>query len=97
MGGSADEAVAAAAELEPDVVVLDYRTAVGTLAETIAAIKEPRPSTVVVVHTGVPRDLIEDQVQAAGGVYSPKSEPEHLVTLVRLVRPAAEAGASRGS
>lgn len=95
-GGSAGEAVAAASELQPDVVVLDYRTAISTLSETVAAIKAPRPSTAVVVHTGVPRALIEDQVREAGGVYSAKSEPEHLVKLVRSVKPAAEA-ASRGS
>jgi DNA-binding NarL/FixJ family response regulator len=96
-GASADEAAAAAAELEPDVVVLDFRTAVGALAEAVAAIKAPRPSTAVVVHTGVPRYLIEDQVVAAGGVYSSKSEPEHLVELMRSVMPAAAEAASRGS
>ena len=96
-GASADEAVTGAAELEPDAVVLDFRTAVGNLEQTIAAIKDPSPSTVVVVHTGVPRYLIEDQVSAAGGIYSPKNEPEHLVALVgRLPRVAREA-ASRDS
>lgn len=96
-GGSAEEAVAATAELEPDVVVLDFRTAVGNLEETIAAIKEPRPSTTVVVHTGVPRYLIEDQVTAAGGVYSSKSEPEHLIALMDAVAPAAREPTSRDS
>jgi DNA-binding NarL/FixJ family response regulator len=96
-GGTADEAVAATAELEPDVVVLDFRTAVGNLDETVAAIKESHPQTAVVVHTGVPRYLIEDQVTAAGGVYSPKNEPEHLIALVgRITRRATEA-ASRDS
>jgi DNA-binding NarL/FixJ family response regulator len=94
-GATADEAAAAAAELEPDVVVLDFRTAVGALAETVAEIKSPRPSTAVVVHTGVPRYLIEDQVVEAGGVYSSKSEPEHLVALMRSVMPAAAESASR--
>jgi DNA-binding NarL/FixJ family response regulator len=97
MGGTAEDAIAAIPELEPDMVVLDFRTAVGNLAETVAAIKEPRPSTAVVVHTGVPRYLIEDQVHAAGGVYSPKNEPEHLAMLVRSVMPAATEAASRGS
>jgi DNA-binding NarL/FixJ family response regulator len=92
-GASATEAAEAAAELEPDVVVLDFRTAVGALADTVAAIKAPRPSTAVIVHTGVPRYLIEDQVLEAGGVYSSKSEPEHLVELMRSVSPAgAESG-----
>ena len=95
-GGTADEAVAGTIELEPDVVVLDFRTAVGNLEETIAAIKEPHPSTTVVVHTGVPRYLIEDRVNAAGGVYSSKSEPEHLIALMGTLAPAREA-ASRGS
>lgn len=95
-GGTAREAVTAAAELDPDVVVLDYRTAISNLVETVAAIKAPSPSTAVVVHTGVPRYLIEDQVREAGGVYSGKSEPEHLVKLVRSVRPVEEA-ASRDS
>jgi DNA-binding NarL/FixJ family response regulator len=95
--GTAEEAVVAANELEPDVVVLDFRTAVANLAETVAAIKEPHPSTAVVVHTGVPRYLIEDQVQAAGGVYSPKNEPEHLAELLRSVRPRPTAAASPGS
>jgi len=96
-GGSAEEAVAATAELEPDVVVLDFRTAVGNLEETIAAIKEPRPSTTVIVHTGVPRYLVEDQVTAAGGVYSSKSEPEHLIALMGAVAPAAREATSRDS
>ena len=96
-GGTADEAVSATAELEPDVVVLDFRTAVGNLDETVAAIKESHPQTAVVVHTGVPRYLIEDQVTAAGGVYSPKNEPEHLIALVgSLARRPTEA-ASRDS
>jgi DNA-binding NarL/FixJ family response regulator len=95
-GATAREAIHATAELEPDLVVLDYRTTVSQLAETITAIKAPRPSTAVVVHTGVPRSLIEDEIEAAGGVYSPKNEPEHLSRLVRGVSPAAEA-ASRGS
>lgn len=97
MGSSATEAIEATLELEPDVVVLDFRTAVGNLEETVAAIKGPRPSTAVVVHTGVPRYLIEGRVEAAGGVYSPKNEPEHLTELVRSVSPAAEESASRGS
>lgn len=96
-GATAQAAIDAAPELEPDMVVLDFRTAIGNLAETIAAIKAPRPSTAVVVHTGVPRYLIEDQVEAAGGVYSPKNEPEHLSGLVRAVRPAAAEAASPGS
>ena len=96
-GGSAPEAVDAVAELEPDVVVLDFRTAVAALSETVAAIKAPRPSIAVIVHTGVPRYLIEDQVRAAGGVYSSKSEPEHLVALVRSVSPSAVESASRDS
>ncbi|MEA2385882.1 MAG: hypothetical protein QOJ22_56 [Thermoleophilaceae bacterium] len=96
-GTSAQEAIEAAPELEPDLVVLDFRTAVGNLEETIAAIKGSRPSTAVVVHTGVPRYLVEQQVVAAGGVYSPKNEPEHLSELVRSVSPAARESASRGS
>ncbi len=96
-GGSAQEAVAATAELEPDVVVLDFRTAVGNLEETVAAIKTPNPSTAVVVHTGVPRYLIEDQVNAAGGVYSPKNEPEHLIALVGTLSRTATEAASRDS
>ena len=96
-GGTAGDAVTAAAELDPDVVVLDFRTAVGNLEETVAAIKTPRPSTAVIVHTGVPRYLIEDQVTAAGGVYSSKSEPEHLIALVKTLAPAARAAASQDS
>ena len=96
-GGSAEEAVSATSELEPDVVVLDFRTAVGNLEETVAAIKEPSPSTAVVVHTGVPRYLIEDQVSAAGGIYSPKNEPSHLVALVSRLPRAAREAASRDS
>lgn len=96
-GGTAEEAVEAAADLEPDLVVLDFRTAVGNLEETVAAIKEPCPSTTVVVHTGVPGYLIEDAVKAAGGVYSPKNEPEHLAELVREIRLIDRESASRGS
>ena len=96
-GATADDAVAAAAELGPEVVVLDFRTAVGNLEETVAAIKTPSPLTAVIVHTGVPRYLIEEQVTAAGGVYSSKSEPEHLIALVRRLAPAARAAASRDS
>ena len=96
-GDTAADAVAGASELEPDVVVLDFRTAVGNLDETVAAVKEAHSSTAVVVHTGVPRYLIEDQVSAAGGIYSPKNEPEHLIALVGgLARTPTEA-ASRGS
>ena len=96
-GASANDAVEAASELEPDVVVLDFRTAVGSLPQTVAAIKASRPSAEVVVHTGVPRYLVEDDVQASGAVYSPKNEPEHLVELVREISPAAAEAASRGS
>ena len=96
-GGTAADAVAGASELEPDVVVLDFRTAVGNLDETVAAVKEAHAYTTVVVHTGVPRYLIEDQVSAAGGIYSPKNEPEHLIALVGgLARTPTEA-ASRDS
>ena len=95
--GSAGEAVTATAELHPDLVVLDYRTAIGSLEETVAAIKEPNPHTVVVVHTGVPRYLIQDQVEAAGGVYSPKNEPEHLTALVGTLKPTRAEAASRDS
>jgi CheY-like chemotaxis protein len=96
-GATAKEAVAATAELEPDMVVLDYRTTIGSIDETVAAIKDHSPSTVVVVHTGVPRYLIEEQVQAAGAVYSPKNEPEHLIALVDSLRPTVREAASRGS
>ena len=96
-GETAEQAVAATAELEPDMVVLDYRTTIGSIEETVASIKETSPSTVVVVHTGVPRYLIEDQVQAAGAVYSPKNEPEHLIALVSALRPGVQEAASRGS
>ena len=96
-GATAEDAVAAAAELEPDVVVLDYRTTVSNMPETVAAIKTPSPSTAVVVHTGVPRYLIEEDVHAAGAVYSPKNEPEHLIELVREVSPAGAEATSRGS
>ena len=96
-GASAKEAVAATTELEPDMVVLDYRTTIGAIEETVASIKEQCPSAVVVVHTGVPRDLIGEQVQAAGAVYSSKSEPEHLIALVGSLKPAPGEAASRGS
>ena len=96
-GGTADEAVAAAAEIEPDLVVLDYRTAVGNIGGSVAAIKESSPSTAVVIHTGVPRYLIQEQVEAEGGIYSPKNEPEHLIALVGALQPRAREAASRDS
>jgi chemotaxis response regulator CheB len=96
-GGTAQAAVAASGELEPDVVVLDFRTAVGNLDESVAAIKASAPSAVVVVHTGVPRYLVQAQVEAAGGVYSPKSEPEHLVGVMRTLSRVRAEAASRGS
>ena len=96
-GGSAEDAVDATAELEPDLVVLDYRTAIRALEDTVAAIKASNPSTLVVVHTGVPRYLIQDQVEAAGGVYSPKNEPEHLTALVGALKPNVKEAASRDS
>ena len=96
-GATADDAVAAAAETHPDVVVLDYRTVIGALDETVAAIKESNPNTVVVVHTGVPRYLIQDQVETAGGVYSPKNEPEHLTALVGTINSAPRAAVSPDS
>lgn len=96
-GATAEEAVTGAGELEPDVVVLDFRTAVGNLDDTVAAIKESHPATAVVVHTGVPRYLIEDQVTSAGGVYSPKNEPEHLIALVGTIARTPREAASRDS
>jgi chemotaxis response regulator CheB len=96
-GGTADEAIAAAAAIEPDVVVLDYRTAVGNIGGSVAAIKESSPSTAVVIHTGVPRYLIQEQVEEAGGIYSPKNEPEHLIALVGRLRSRATEAASRDS
>ena len=96
-GGTADEAIAAAASMEPDLVVLDYRTAVGNIDGSVAAIKESSPSTAVVIHTGVPRYLIQGQVEDAGGVYSPKNEPEHLIALVGALQPRATEAASRDS
>jgi hypothetical protein len=96
-GGTAAEAVGASAELDLDLIVLDYRTTIGTIEETVAAIKDNSPSTVVVVHTGVPRYLIEEQVQTAGGVYSPKNQPEHLIALVKSLKPAVRGAASRDS
>jgi len=95
-GATADEAVAVAAEIAPDVVVLDYRTAVGNIEGTVASIRQSSPSTTVVIHTGVPRYLIQEQVETAGGVYSPKNEPEHLIALVNTLERAREA-ASRDS
>lgn len=88
-GGTARGAIGVVTRLEPDMVVLDYRTAVGQLEETVASIKDRHPSVSVVVHTGVPRSLIQDQVEACGGVYSPKNEPEHLVALVHALRPVS--------
>ena len=96
-GSTPDDAVAATADLEPDVVVLDFRTAVGSLEESVAAIKEAAADTTVVVHTGVPRYLIEEEVQATGAIYSPKNEPEHLVEFVRTVIPLGRGAASRDS
>jgi len=96
-GGTADEAIAAAAEIEPDLLVLDYRTAVGNIGGSIDAIKESSPSTAVVIHTGVPRYLIQEQVEGAGGIYSPKNEPAHLIALVRALEPRPKEAASRDS
>jgi len=96
-GETAEEAVTATAELVPDVVVLDYRTVVARIEETVAAIKECHSAVTVVVHTGVPRDLIGEQVEAAGGVYSPKNEPEHLTELMGTLTRAAEEAAFRDS
>jgi DNA-binding NarL/FixJ family response regulator len=96
-GETPQDAIDAAAEMDLDVVVLDFRTAVGSLGESIAAIKELRPSVTVVVHTGVPRYLIEDQVEKAGGVYAPKHEPEEFVELMRSVNRAGLEATSPGS
>ena len=96
-GGTADEAIDAAAEIEPDLVVLDYRTAVGNIGGSVGAIKESCPSTAVVIHTGVPRYLIQEQVEDAGGIYSPKNEPEHLIALVGALQPSTRETASRDS
>jgi DNA-binding NarL/FixJ family response regulator len=95
--GTADEAIAAAAAIEPDLVVLDYRTAVGNIEGSVAAIREASASTAVVIHTGVPRYLIQEQVENAGGIYSPKNEPEHLIALVGALQPAPRGAASRDS
>jgi CheY-like chemotaxis protein len=96
-GETANEAVAATRKLAPDLVVLDYRTTIGGIEDTVGAIKDTSPSAVVVVHTGVPRYLIEDQIQAAGAVYSPKNQPEHLITLVASLRPPVAEAASPDS
>ncbi|HYH59361.1 MAG TPA: hypothetical protein VD790_09110 [Thermoleophilaceae bacterium] len=106
-GGTAADAVTGATQQTLDVLVLDYRTAIGSIEATVAAVKEAAPDTAVVIHTGVPRNLIEEQVTQAGAIYSSKSEPEHLPMLVRALMskregvretgPASTEAASPGS
>ena len=69
-------------ELEPDMVVLDYRTTIGDLEETVASIKDRHPSTAVVVHTGVPRYLIQDQVAGRRRGLLPEERARAHVALV---------------
>jgi DNA-binding NarL/FixJ family response regulator len=87
---SGHEAVALCAELEPDVVLVDYRMPGMNGAETTRAVLEAAPGTTVICLTAsVAQDEI-DELRAAGAVACITKDQE----LDRLVLAVCEAAAA---
>lgn len=71
-----DKAIHAAAELRPDVVLLDLNMPGRDGLEAIAGIRERAPSTLIVVLTGLEPQLVERQVlQLGASAFLEKSAP----------------------
>lgn len=79
--GDAPEAIAAAAELEPDVVLMDVRLPRGDGAEATAAIRDARPETVVVAMSSLTSPTTIAGVLRAGavGYLSKNARPEEIL------------------
>jgi DNA-binding NarL/FixJ family response regulator len=87
-GGSVREAIAAAHELQPDVVLLDVHMPDGSGIEAAAAIKKDRPQTQVVILTSDEEEsVLRSAVQA--GVTGYLSKHESAAQVVDAVRGAA--------
>ncbi|SDT29921.1 response regulator [Microlunatus soli] len=65
--GTIAEAVSLAAELGPDLVLLDRRLPDGDGVDAIAPLREHHPSGRVLIFTGEADRAIADRVRAAGG------------------------------
>ncbi|MDQ3951830.1 MAG: response regulator transcription factor [Actinomycetota bacterium] len=89
--GTATEAVAEAARLHPDVVVLDVRLPGATGVEVCADLAARVPSTRVVMLTSFPNDGVMMNAFAAGarGFVLKESEPEVIRQAVRTVAEGA--------
>jgi len=88
-GGSVQEAIAAAAALQPDVVLLDVHMPDGSGIDAAAAIKKARPQTQVVILTSdEDESVLRSAVQAGVTGYLSKHEPAEQV--LQAVRGAAK-------
>ncbi len=79
--GDAPGAVSAAAELHPDVVLMDVRLPRGDGAEATAAIREERPETVVVAMSSLTSPIAIVGMLRAGavGYLSKNARPEEIL------------------
>lgn len=88
---SGDEAAAAAAELDPDVVLMDFRLPGLDGAEATAAVRSAAPRSAVVCLTAEASDDDRRAVLAAGAVaLVEKSSP--IDELVRTIQSASQSG-----
>lgn len=84
---TADEAVARAAELHPDVVVLDLRMPGATGVETIRRVRAASPSSRVVIFSMHDDDeyVVESLRTGASGYVSKEAPPAELREAIRTV------------
>jgi DNA-binding NarL/FixJ family response regulator len=84
---SADEAVARAAELHPDVIVLDLRMPGGAGVETIRRVRAASPTSRVVIFSMHDDDeyVVESMRAGASGYVSKEAPPSELRDAVRAV------------